>query len=313
MAIVLPSLGQAQDTPPNRAALVIRHGDGRVVTACVQFREPSINGIELLDRAGVSYLAQSGGTGAAVCQLDGEGCNYPAEDCFCHCKGADCFYWAYQRLIDGTWRYSSLGAKSTTVRPGDVDGWAWGSGSVQAGAQPPALSFEQVCTQAVLTPPTEATPPPAPTEVAPPPAPPAPTEVAPPPPSPTPAVRATRAPAPSPRPRPTRTPLPAATSAATTVATPAASATANVESTTEARPTEGHAPATVEPATTSPFPSSGPTATIGPAGGAAPTRPAPPQGQAGSTASYLVFGALALLLVGGIVAAALRRRSDRAR
>ena len=47
-ASVSPSL--AQEQPQNQAGIVIRHGDGSVSTSCVTFSEPSISGVELLQR-----------------------------------------------------------------------------------------------------------------------------------------------------------------------------------------------------------------------------------------------------------------------
>ncbi|GAB4208655.1 MAG: hypothetical protein OHK0022_38530 [Roseiflexaceae bacterium] len=148
-ALLLPALGRAQTPTPqpaNRAGLVVRHGDGRIISACVSFAEESISGLELLQRSGLSLVTQgSSGVGTAVCKLDGEGCDYPTEDCFCKRDGAVTTYWAYHRLSGGNWAFSPLGASSARVQPGDVDGWAWGTGSVEAGAQPPLVSFEQVC------------------------------------------------------------------------------------------------------------------------------------------------------------------------
>lgn len=150
-AALAPQPGRAQETQ-NKAGVVVRYGDGRVQTACVAFDEPSISGIELLQRSGMAVTLQSSGMGAAVCKIEDEGCDYPAESCFCKCKGGDCAYWAYQRFSQGTWAYSPIGASAIQVRPGDIDGWAWGAGSVERGAQPPLMTFEEIC--AVAPPPT---------------------------------------------------------------------------------------------------------------------------------------------------------------
>ncbi len=195
LAIGLPAVGRAQDDGEHRAGLVIRYGDGRVQTACVRFREPSLSGLELLERAGIPVIAQTGGMGAAVCKIGGEGCDYPVEDCFCKCKGAECTYWAYHHLENGAWRYSPLGASAWRVQPGSVDGWAWGAGNVQAGAQPPAISLDQVCAAAATPTVAPATAPPPPPTAAPTPMPTA---------APTPPP--TAAPTPMPTPMPTATP-----------------------------------------------------------------------------------------------------------
>jgi hypothetical protein len=150
--VTLPTLGRAQEDGENQAGLIIQYGDGRVETACVRFSEPEISGLDALERSGLSYIAQTGGVGAAVCKIGGDGCDFPNEDCFCRCKGADCTYWSYQQLRDGQWAQSPLGASSSKVRPGNVEGWAWGAGSVAQGAQPPVLTLEEICVAANETP-----------------------------------------------------------------------------------------------------------------------------------------------------------------
>lgn len=292
---LLPSVGRAQ-SEPNRAGLVILHGDGRVVSACVSFGEPEISGLELIERAGLSYMAQSGGGGAAVCKLDGEGCDYPAEDCFCKCKGAECVYWAYQHLNNGVWNYSRLGASATKVKPGAVEGWAWGAGSVQNGAQPPALSFEQICAPPGDQPPTVPATALQPSEM--PTAAPEPPTVAPEPP----AVPTTR---------PTLPPPTAAAAAPTAAPSAAPTAIAPTEQPTEqptdTQPTAAPGPsATPIAAAAAPTVTSAPSATLELAGIVTPT-PAPAAAARG-TLDYLAFGGIAILLVAGIVAALLRNR-----
>ena len=133
----------AQGQGPNRAGLVVVHGDGRVVTRCVSFEEPEISGLSLLQQSGLNFLTESGPMGSTLCALDGEGC--PATDCFCECKGTPCAYWNYfHRSADGSWAYSGLGVAVWPVKNGDMDAWVWGDGS----QTPPALSFDAVCSGA---------------------------------------------------------------------------------------------------------------------------------------------------------------------
>jgi hypothetical protein len=297
LAIFLPAIGRAQEQQPNRAGLVIQHGDGRVITSCVSFTEPEISGADMLDRAGVSYVAQKATIGAAVCKLDGEGCDYPTEDCFCHCKGADCAYWAYQHLRDGKWVYSQLSASGTKLRPGDVDGWAWGAGNVQAGAQPPLISFQEVCATTDDRQPTTGGPSPVPD-------------------TPTDARIPTAIPQPTPTNGRTGTIYPAPTTALPPTKEPSATfAPPTTVPTTQAprasatpRPSDGHTPTTPQPATAALAPTKNTPPTAEVAGGAIPTQPAPPGANGTSATSYLAFGALALLLVGGIVGVLRRRR-----
>jgi hypothetical protein len=151
--VALCSKSVAQADEPNRVGLVVLHGDGRQITRCIEFSEAEISGYDVLVRSGLSVVsAFDAGMGAAMCAIDGEGC--PADDCFCQCQGSECVYWAYYHLVNGQWQYSGLGASSCTVHSGDVEGWAWGQGSIGGGgAQPPVIPFDQIC--APSSPPTD--------------------------------------------------------------------------------------------------------------------------------------------------------------
>ncbi|MGQ9667163.1 MAG: hypothetical protein ACUVWB_07600 [Anaerolineae bacterium] len=153
----------AQANGPNHAGLVVRFGNGSVWSGCIAFTEPQITGLELLRRSGLSVIIEEGGVyGGAVCKIGSDGCDFPYTSCFCQCEGADCLYWAYYHLQNGAWQYSNVGAGNYWVRPGDVEGWAWGSGTYgMNGALPPAVTFDQVC-----PPPATNTPTPAPAATA---------------------------------------------------------------------------------------------------------------------------------------------------
>lgn len=155
--------GSAAADSPGRAGLVVTFGDGTTVTRCVQFEGEEISGADLLEASGLSMvISRYGGLGGAVCRIEAEGCADPG-DCFCQCKGGECRYWSYYHLgEEGAWEYSQVGPSSHGLRDGDVDGWAWGPGSVGGGATPASYAFEEIC-----PPPTAApSPPPAVTEAA---------------------------------------------------------------------------------------------------------------------------------------------------
>ena len=138
--LVTPAHAQQPDL--HQAGLAVVHGDGSIVTACVDFSEESISGAELLRRSGLQVtLSSYGGLGYGVCAIGDEGC--PArQDCFCQCRGSPCNYWVYShRRSDGSWAIAGAGASSWQLHDGDVDGWVWGDGS----AAPPAMAFEQIC------------------------------------------------------------------------------------------------------------------------------------------------------------------------
>ncbi len=152
----LLSLVAAQADSPNRVGLVVAHGD-KVITRCIEFSETEISGYEVLRRANLDLnVDASNSMGAAVCRIDGQGCTYPQEDCFCQCQGTPCRFWIYWHLVNGDWQFSSLGASNYKVRSGSVEGWVWGEGVPSSGGvRPPRLAFEEICAEpptATLTP-----------------------------------------------------------------------------------------------------------------------------------------------------------------
>jgi hypothetical protein len=117
------------------------------VTRCVEFSEDEINGYEVLQHSGLDLNVDvSSSMGAAICRLDGEGCTYPEEECFCQCQGSPCIFWSYWHLDGDSWVFSNLGASNYKVSHGQVEGWAWGEGSSDGdGIKPPVRKFEEIC------------------------------------------------------------------------------------------------------------------------------------------------------------------------
>lgn len=122
---------------PGRAGLVVRYGDGRVESRCVDMAETQVSGLTVLQRSGLPLVVEQSGLGVGICKIGGEGCE-PSTCVSASCRG----YWAYFHLIDGAWRYSSLGASVYQVRAGAVEGWSFVTGGAVA---PPVTSFGSVC------------------------------------------------------------------------------------------------------------------------------------------------------------------------
>jgi hypothetical protein len=154
LAVILSGLPDVRAQGGNRAGLVVRFGDGSLVTRCIEFSESEISGYDLLTRAGLNVVtAFDSGMGAAICAIEGTGC--PVESCLT-CATPD--YWSYWHLADGSWVYSQGGSSIYKVRNGDVEGWAWGNGD-----PPPATAFDQIC----APPPTDTPIPPTDTPIPP--------------------------------------------------------------------------------------------------------------------------------------------------
>jgi len=121
----------------HHAALVIQHSSGSLITRCVAFAEAQITGLQLVQRSGVSYTAQDfGSMGSAMCQLDREPSSAPPG---CFGSGP---YWQYFHRQGGAWQASMVGASSSPLRDGDMDGWRYAAG---AGQSPAIIAFQTVC------------------------------------------------------------------------------------------------------------------------------------------------------------------------
>ncbi len=135
-----------------RAGLIVRHGDARLVTACVAFEGESISGEELLARSGFDIrLDAANALGSLICSIDGEGCAFPEKPCLCRCdQPGACGYWAYfgWDLQTGSWTYAAQGARQRQLHDGDLDAWVWldstGPEAVTA-ALPQDVTFKDVC------------------------------------------------------------------------------------------------------------------------------------------------------------------------
>ena len=151
---LLAATASAAEGGTHRAALVVRYGNGQVDKRCVAFSEPAISGEELLQRSGLAVIMDyNAGLGGAVCSIRGTGCGYPTQECFCHCQGTKCEYWAYYHGAGGVWQYSQVGASSYQVADGALEGWSWGPGTFgTAGTLPPAMAFADVCPVPTATP-----------------------------------------------------------------------------------------------------------------------------------------------------------------
>jgi len=269
-----PTAAAADD--PNRAVLIVAHGDGHLTTHCISFGEGEISGAEVLRRSGLSVrFTEYLGFGAGVCAIDGEGCPLEHEDCFCQCKGTPCSYWSYWHWCDGRWFYSQVGASSYNVHDGGIEGWIWGDGQ----SPPPLVPFEQVCVPTQTPIPTDTSAPtPLPTDT------PLPTPI----PSNTPVPSNTPQPPPPARPEPSGTSMPSPRD----TRTPTAQATATqLRSATPMSTKDTQTSATVtEPAvatrpTTIARPVLSPTATLAPTSQAEPLVRTPTRAATELTAS----------------------------
>jgi hypothetical protein len=124
MLSIITTFSASATDEVNRAAVVIHFGEGDVRVALVEFTEPEITGIELLERSGFEIVVNPfGGLGAGICAIEDVGC--PATNCFCESFSSPSYFWQYFEPTQHGWQTRVIGAASRTVRDGDIDGWSW--------------------------------------------------------------------------------------------------------------------------------------------------------------------------------------------
>jgi hypothetical protein len=115
LALSLPV--QAQDS--GEGVVIVQLDDQQSRVRTIAFTPP-ISGITALELTGLEVITAETSFGAAVCSIEGVGC--PAEDCFCD----DQQFWAYSAWDGSAWQPYEVGAGTSAVRAGAVEGWRWG-------------------------------------------------------------------------------------------------------------------------------------------------------------------------------------------
>jgi hypothetical protein len=113
------------------------------VLKCVQFAADAINGLTLLELAGVNSgqppQVYDWGAGAySICQVDREPRQVP-DRCFGPTSGPN---WSDWSVTARGWVARSSGTNGYLIRDGDMEGWTYTSAF---GAPPPSIRFDQVC------------------------------------------------------------------------------------------------------------------------------------------------------------------------
>ena len=118
---------------------------------CVAFAADAINGLTLLELAGVNSgqppQVYDWGAGAySICQVDREPSQVP-DRCFGPSSGPN---WSDWSTTSSGWVARSSGTSGYMVHDGDTEGWTYTSGF---GAPPASITFGQVCASLAASPP----------------------------------------------------------------------------------------------------------------------------------------------------------------
>jgi hypothetical protein len=113
------------------------------VLKCVEFAADAINGLTLLELAGVNTgqppQVYDWGAGAySICQVDREPRQVP-DRCFGPTSGAN---WSDWSAMSSGWVARTSGTSGYRIQDGDIEGWTYTSGF---GAPPASITFSQVC------------------------------------------------------------------------------------------------------------------------------------------------------------------------
>lgn len=92
----------------NIAGLVIDPANSNPSTACVEFDQNSISGLELLDESGFTYDSQDGFMNSILGVSNPEG---------------ETNYWSYWQWNGREWQFKNVGVGESVVLPGSVEGW----------------------------------------------------------------------------------------------------------------------------------------------------------------------------------------------
>jgi hypothetical protein len=104
---------------PDEAHVIVQFDDDGVGRR-IDFTAP-ISGLRALELTGLEVVTQDFGGGfIGVCSIEGVGC--PASNCFCDPNN----FWNYSYWDGSAWQGYLVGAASSLITDGAVEGWRWG-------------------------------------------------------------------------------------------------------------------------------------------------------------------------------------------
>ncbi|MBN1888109.1 MAG: terpene cyclase/mutase family protein [Thermoflexales bacterium] len=103
---------------PAEADVVVQFGLRALTVRHITFTAP-ISGLAALQLTSLNVGISNTSFGPAVCSIEGIGC--PIADCFCSAN-----YWGYYHWVGSTWQGYGVGAGSSVITDGGVEGWRWG-------------------------------------------------------------------------------------------------------------------------------------------------------------------------------------------
>lgn len=136
-AAPFPSTAFAEPEKTRAATVIAQLDDRDVLVRGITFETKQITGLEALLATGLDVVWIDTQFGPAVCAIHGVG--MPADNCFGDPQGR---YWSYRYWDGAAWQEYQVGAGSSVVKNGAIEGWRWGEfGSAMKDA-PPILAAQ---------------------------------------------------------------------------------------------------------------------------------------------------------------------------
>jgi hypothetical protein len=118
---------------PDEAYVIVQFDDDELTGRHIEFTAP-ISGLRALELTGLEVVTKDFGWGIAVCSIRGVGC--PEDDCFCDPDNSwNNLYWD-----GGAWQSYMVGADSSVINDGAVEGWRWGPWGISMPPAPPIIA-----------------------------------------------------------------------------------------------------------------------------------------------------------------------------
>ncbi|MDY0020803.1 MAG: hypothetical protein RBT47_12475, partial [Anaerolineae bacterium] len=103
----------------NEADIVVHFGNGHMISRHITFTGV-ISGFRALELTGLDLEVNYDWGFPFVTAIDGVGC--PADDSFC----GNPAFWGYYSWDGSAWQSYSVGAGSSSISDGAIEGWSWG-------------------------------------------------------------------------------------------------------------------------------------------------------------------------------------------
>lgn len=103
------------------ANVIVQFADQDIAIRGITFETKKITGLQALQLTGFNVVTIDTQFGPAVCSINGVG--MPADNCFGDSEGR---YWGYNYWDGSAWQSYPVGAGSSKVKAGAVEGWRWG-------------------------------------------------------------------------------------------------------------------------------------------------------------------------------------------